>query len=658
MLISIFDQLPAEQATANHLGGKGYGLWWMQQQGVNVPPALIIPTSECVAYMTSPKTVMAGYEQNLVQQVRKFFIDQFGYMPLLSVRSGARVSMPGMMDTILNVGLDEQSESVWVPRLGADCVLDSYKRLITMYGNVVKEIPRDKLDSAQSVSAALSAYKRHTKEDFPNADQQILGSVKAVFDSWNNDRAKVYRKMHNIPEDWGTAVVIQAMVFGNLNENSGTGVLFTRNPDSGENVVTGEFLTNAQGEDVVAGIRTPMPLSKMPAWNNAVSEELLTTVTKLEQAKRDVQDVEFTIMDGKLYILQTRNAKRSARAALKIALDMFHSKTISREEMLKRVSARELDLAAQPVIDPKFKTPADFTGIPACSGVATGVIARSSAMAVQMAAEGKSVILVTEETTPDDIQGMLAAKAVVTMHGGSTSHAAVVARSFNRICVVGLGADYQLFVQGATLSVDGSTGKVWNCEVPVIAGDNANLGEFKNYVLDGRTLIVDRVPEWLAENVLIDLSNHVLSSPDEVIALVGKTRARTSGKLTVFLPDILDPEAQEFVGTYLSSSAQNKLIVQLQEALCSYFKPSDFVVAGWSPGDSWTAIDCKAVQSILDMVLLKQGGLITSLPMTTTKKEEQALKRIMKWLSADGIQVQALNSASSGTASWTNYVHG
>ena len=339
MLISVFDtEIPdipeyaGKKFDAEFLGGKGHGLWWMQQQGVNVPPALIIPTTMCVEYMKKPKTVMKKIASQYAN-IEKFFLGHFGYMPLLSVRSGARVSMPGMMDTILNVGLDEATFPEWEARIGKEAVEDSAHRLVTMYGNVVKGINRKELEDAVNPA---KVYTLTTGEPFPNAKDQVLGAIEAVFKSWNNDRTKFYRKMHDIPEDWGTAVVVQAMVFGNLNDNSCTGVMFTRNPDNGDGKVVGEFLVNAQGEDVVAGIRTPQNLSEMSNWNDTVAQEVLDVALKLEHAKRDVQDIEFTVQDGKLFVLQTRNAKRSARAAVKIAVEMMVEGLITKEEMAKR----------------------------------------------------------------------------------------------------------------------------------------------------------------------------------------------------------------------------------------------------------------------------------------------------------------------------------
>jgi pyruvate,phosphate dikinase len=483
MLISVFDkEVPAlpeyegQELDAKFLGGKGYGLWWMQQQGVNVPPALIIPTTMCTAYMKAPKGTMKKIASQYAN-IEKFFKGQFGFMPLLSVRSGARVSMPGMMDTILNVGLDQTTEALWRKKLGDEAYTDSLHRLITMYGNVVYGINRHLLEK-DDVLSALDVFQKETGHPFPTAKAQVIGAIEAVFKSWNNDRARFYRKMNNIPEEWGTAVVVQAMVFGNLNDNSCTGVLFTRNPDNGDGKVVGEYLVNAQGEDVVAGIRTPQDLSEMSNWNDTVAQEILDVSLKLESARKDVQDIEFTVQDGKLFILQTRNAKRSARAAVKIAVDMVTEGLLTPAEAVKRVTLKELDLAQQSILDPKFKDEPFATGIPACSGVVTGIAVLSAADAINCK---EPCILVTQETTPDDIAGMNAAVGVLTMTGGATSHAAVVARGMNKPCVVGLGKDITSFVHGPTvLSFDGATGRVWLGKVPVIDGSsNKDVIAFK-----------------------------------------------------------------------------------------------------------------------------------------------------------------------------------
>lgn len=461
------DDKGMKKAGPELLGGKGFGLVTMTADGLPVPPALIYPTSLCVEYQSDPMGVMEKI-RNELPQVKEFFFEKFGFQPLLSVRSGARVSMPGMMDTVLNVGLDNDTFPFWEQQLGEVCAYDSACRLLEMYGSVVNGIPRNEFEGLDA-EARSNLYTKYTGNEFPNADAQILGAIEAVFNSWDNDRAKVYRSMNNIPEEWGTAVVLQSMVFGNLNDNSATGVLFTRNPDSGENVVMGEYLVNAQGEDVVAGIRTPNPLVEMEQWNPVVYKELMTTVKGLEKARKDMQDVEFTVQDGKLYILQTRNAKRSAKAAVHIAMAMVDSKMLKPAVALKRVTARQFDIAQQSVIDPDFTTEPDFVGIPACSGIVKGVVVTSAKSAIKCK---QPCILVTQETTPDDIAGMNAAVGVLTMTGGATSHAAVVARSMDRPCVVGLGKPISVFKVGDTITIDGASGKVWRSEVPVISGAN------------------------------------------------------------------------------------------------------------------------------------------------------------------------------------------
>lgn len=458
MFKTIYDQnLTTAEASKDYLGGKGYGLWWMQQQGINVPPALIFPTTLCIEYRKAPKTVMKQIAKCL-DEAFDVFLDKMGYMPLLSVRSGAKDSMPGMMDTILNVGITPVTSVFWSNKLGEECITNCALRLSEMYGSTVLGLTPRELQAAQDSGGVAVPF---------TLKEQVLGCIEAVFKSWDNERAKFYRKMNNISDDGGTAVTLQAMVFGNLNDNSGTGVLFTRNPDTGENVVVGEFLPKAQGEDVVAGTVTPLPLSKLALWNPVVSKELLETVTKLEDLKKNVQDVEFTIQDGKLYILQTRDAKRSAKAAIRIAMEMHADGTIDQQEVFNRVSRKEFDIAQLAILDPKFKGPPAFTGLPACGGVVTGVVVKSSAAAINCKTK---CILVTQETTPDDIEGMHAAGAVLTMTGGATSHAAVVARSMNKPCVVGLSVTLAEFTDGEIISIDGSTGRVWKGTVPVIDG--------------------------------------------------------------------------------------------------------------------------------------------------------------------------------------------
>jgi phosphoenolpyruvate synthase/pyruvate phosphate dikinase len=522
--------IPSEEMSPEVLGGKGAGLVWMDSNGVKVPPGFIIPCDASVAwnnaesvnaYTPGAKSAMLKAISDGIDPWLTKLKGKFGYMPLVSVRSGARVSMPGMMDTILNVGLDETNAQEWVDRLGKNCVTDSRKRLVEMFGSVVKGIDRQKFHNA-TAKEARDIYCNLTGEHFfPQAKEQLLQSIAAVFESWNNERAKIYRKMNNIPDTWGTAVVVQAMVFGNLNEKSCTGVLFTRDCNSGENQISGEFLINAQGEDVVAGIRTPDPLIKMSAWNPTVCDELIETSDKLEQIKKDVQDIEFTVQDGELFILQTRNAKRSSRAAVRIAVEMQDEGIVSTETALKRVRHRDYIKAQASIIDPKFATAPLSKGLPACAGIATGKIVMSSAAAI---ASKVPCILFTKETTPDDIGGMAAAKGVLTIHGGATSHAAVVARSMNKACIVGIGSEAALlFSEGDEITLDGASGRIWKGKVPVISGKD------DPYVKKLETLIAASAKCGLIDDKdadVLDLSGMLNSPATAVLRVVGALAKR------------------------------------------------------------------------------------------------------------------------------------
>jgi len=495
MFYSIKEDIP--EASADLLGGKGNGLFLMQKAGINVPLAYIIPTNICVSYMKEPVAAMAAVKENL-PKVLEGLQKEFGYMPLVSVRSGAKFSMPGMMDTILNVGLDGPNKGEWQKRIGKDCVQNSFERLIEMYGSVVNGIERKKFEG-KSLSERLMFYKLEVGEGFPAADAQLLGAIEAVFKSWNNERAKSYRRLNKISDDLGTAVVIQAMVFGNFNDKSCTGVLFSRNPATGENNVTGEYLVNAQGEDVVAGIRTPQALDSILGWNGDVAEELMSTVHKLEKMGRDMQDVEFTVQDGKLYILQTRNAKRTAQAAVKVAVDLFNENVISAKEVIERVTLKQMLAAARPMISPAFSAanPAHGKGLPASNGCVSGVAVFSSVSAINCK---QPCILVTEETTPDDIEGMNAAVGILTATGGATSHAAVIARGMDKVCVVGCTEltishnekraslkgpkGWWVINEGSKVTLNGNTGEIWvHTEVPISGGeDNVAVKELMNLI--------------------------------------------------------------------------------------------------------------------------------------------------------------------------------
>ena len=487
------------------LGGKGAGLAEMTNAGLPVPPGFTVQTEACREYMRQ-NTVYREVDQQMEEALAK--LEQLqgqklgqGENPLLvSVRSGAKFSMPGMMDTILNLGLNDKSVQALAARSKNErFAADSYRRLIQMFGNVVLEIPKSafdevfdakkkqkkqKLDTgldAQALKEVIEEYKKvvkkHAKRDFPqNAHEQLVMARDAVFRSWNNDRAKHYRRINNISDDLGTAVNVQAMVFGNLGETSGTGVGFTRNPATGVKEFYGEFLMNAQGEDVVAGIRTPVPIVELEKIMPEVYNQLRDITTRLEKHYRDMQDFEFTIQEGKLYMLQTRNGKRTGIAAVKAALEMVEEGLISKEEAIFRVEPNQLYDFLVPRLDEKHaKVEVLATGLPASPGAAVGQIVFTADEAVEKAGHGNKknpVILVRAETTPEDIHGMEVAVGILTSRGGMTSHAAVVTRGMGKCCVAGAGdidvdekaremrANGQVFREGDWISLDGTTGRV------------------------------------------------------------------------------------------------------------------------------------------------------------------------------------------------------
>ena len=517
----------------NLLGGKGANLAEMSALGLPVPPGFTITTEACTHYyangQTYPdalKTQVSDALKKVESETGKAFGDPENPL-LVSVRSGARASMPGMMDTVLNLGLNDQTVE-GLASLSGDrrFAFDSYRRFIQMYSNVVLGIEhnvfeeilddhKDRLDvhvdtglTAEDWERIVADYKIAVEDAlgraFPqDAEQQLWGAVSAVFDSWMNDRAKFYRRMHDIPESWGTAVNIQSMVFGNMGDTSATGVAFTRNPSTGEAALYGEFLINAQGEDVVAGIRTPQALTRAareamgersPSMEEAmptVFAEFKSVVEQLERHYRDMQDIEFTVERGRLYMLQTRNGKRTAKAALKIACQLVAEGVISSDEAVLRVDPASLDQLLHPTIDPSAVRSVIAAGLPASPGAATGKIVFSADEAERLSGLGEAVILVREETSPEDIHGMHAATGVITARGGMTSHAAVVARGMGRPCVSGAGeiqideaaqcfrARGRIFSAGHIVTIDGGKGEVLDGAVdmvrPELSGDFAEL---------------------------------------------------------------------------------------------------------------------------------------------------------------------------------------
>jgi len=469
------------------LGGKGIGLAEMTQLGIPVPAGFTITTDACRAYVSGGKRLPDGLEDEIAEHVRRLEErtgKRFGDPrdPLLvSVRSGAAVSMPGMMDTILNLGLDDEAAD------GLDSWFgwDSYRRLIQMYGEVVEGIDAHRFENGDDPKEQAARFKRVYEEEtgraFPQDAREQLGrAVEAVFESWDNPRAQVYRRAHGIPDDLGTAVNVVEMVFGNKDERSGTGVCFTRDPSTGEPGLYGEFLGQAQGEDVVAGIRTPEPLDRMRERLPDAFVQLVATMERLERHYRDMQDIEFTVESGRLYLLQTRTAKRTAAAALKCAVDMVAEGLISREEAVARIDPAQLDQLLHPMIDPQADYEVACRGLNASPGAASGGIVFDADTAVERGSAGESVILVRWETTPDDIHGMIQAQGILTAHGGMTSHAAVVARGMGKPCVAGCDAisidleartarigEHELS-EGDLLTINGGTGEVIVGEVPLV----------------------------------------------------------------------------------------------------------------------------------------------------------------------------------------------
>ena len=506
------------------LGGKGANLAEMTNLGLPIPQGFTVTTEACTEYYNDGKRINEEIQEQIFAALKKLEEIQgkkFGDNndPLLvSVRSGARASMPGMMDTILNLGLNDVAVEGFAAKTGNPrFAYDSYRRFIQMYSDVVMEVPKsffekiiDEVKVAKGVhfdteltTEDLKELVKRFKEVYKNAMNgeefpqdpvdQLMGAVKAVFRSWDNPRAIVYRRMNDIPGDWGTAVNVQAMVFGNMGETSGTGVAFTRNPSTGEKGIYGEYLINAQGEDVVAGVRTPQPITKLAEDLPECYKEFMELATKLENHYRDMQDMEFTIQEGKLYFLQTRNGKRTAPAAIKIACDLVDEGMIDEKEAVLRIEAKSLDQLLHPTFDKDSLKAGEVIGeaLPASPGAAAGKVVFTAEEAKEQGKGGKGerVVLVRLETTPEDIEGMVASQGILTVRGGMTSHAAVVARGMGTCCVSGCG-DIQIneeakefklggytFHEGDYISLDGTTGKIYKGDIKTVeASVSGNFG--------------------------------------------------------------------------------------------------------------------------------------------------------------------------------------
>ena len=522
----------------NLLGGKGANLAEMTNLGLPIPQGFTVTTEACTDYYKNNETISSEIEEQIyvaLHELEKIQGKTFGDVndPLLvSVRSGARASMPGMMDTILNLGLNDEAVEGFAAKTGNPrFAYDSYRRFIQMYSDVVMEVNKsffekiiDELkeekgikydtemtveDLKELVKRFKAVYSEHMNgEEFPqDPKEQLMGAVKAVFRSWDNPRAIVYRRMNDIPGDWGTAVNVQAMVFGNMGDTSGTGVAFTRNPSTGEKGIYGEYLINAQGEDVVAGVRTPQPITKLAEDMPEVYEEFMAIASKLENHYRDMQDMEFTIQEGKLYFLQTRNGKRTAHAALQIACDLVDEGMITKEEAILRIEAKSLDQLLHPTFDAQSLKEGEVIGsaLPASPGAAAGYVVFTAEEAKELGKGGKGdrVILVRLETTPEDIEGMVAAQGILTVRGGMTSHAAVVARGMGTCCVSGCGEitineeakEFTLggytFHEGDYISLDGTTGKIYKGDIKTVeASVSGNFGRIMAWADEARVLKV------------------------------------------------------------------------------------------------------------------------------------------------------------------------
>jgi pyruvate, orthophosphate dikinase len=590
----------------DELGGKGAGLAEMTNATLPVPPGFTIQTEACREYMRHggvTKEVDRQMEEALarLQQLQGQKLGQ-GENPLLvSVRSGAKFSMPGMMDTILNLGLNDKSVEALAkrsnnPRFAAD----SYRRLIQMFGNVVLEIPKSafdevfdakkkqkkaKLDTdldAKALKEVIEEYKKvvkkHAKRDFPqDPHEQLVMARDAVFRSWNNDRAKHYRRINNISDDLGTAVNVQAMVFGNLGDTSGTGVGFTRNPATGDKEFYGEFLMNAQGEDVVAGIRTPVHISELRKIMPAVYDQLREITTRLEKHYRDMQDFEFTIQDGKLYMLQTRNGKRTGRAAVRVAIQMVEEGLITKEEAIFRVEPNQLYDFLVPRLDEKStKIEVLATGLPASPGAAVGQIVFTADEAVEKAGHGKKtpVILVRGETTPEDIHGMEVAVGILTSRGGMTSHAAVVTRGMGKCCVAGAGdievdekaremrVRGQTFKAGDWISLDGTTGRVIKGKLSTMEAspDDVELQKIMGWAEPFRKLGVRAnadIPRdaiqaraFGAEGIGLCRTEHMFFAEDRIPHMRAMIMAREEKERRAALKKLLPMQRSDFIGVF------------------------------------------------------------------------------------------------------------
>ena len=579
-MVYLFEEGNADMR--NLLGGKGANLAEMTNLGLPIPQGFTVTTEACTDYYNNGRAISEDIQQQIftaLADLEKKQGKKFGDTenPLLvSVRSGARASMPGMMDTILNLGLNDVAVEGFAKKTGNPrFAYDSYRRFIQMFSDVVMEVPKslfervlDEIKAAKQVKFDMeltaedlqevitrfkAIYKDKMGEDFPQDPKvQLMEAVKAVFRSWDNERAIVYRRMNDIPGDWGTAVNVQAMVFGNMGETSGTGVAFTRNPSTGAKGIYGEYLINAQGEDVVAGIRTPQPITKLEQDLPECYKQFMEIAMKLEAHYRDMQDMEFTIENGRLFFLQTRNGKRTAQAALQIACDLVDEGMITPQEAVTRIEAKSLDQLLHPTFDPEALKAGEVIGqaLPASPGAAAGKVYFTAEEAKQAHEQGERVVLVRLETSPEDIEGMHASEGILTVRGGMTSHAAVVARGMGTCCVSGCGdiainEDDKVFElggytfhEGDYISLDGSTGKIYKGDIKTMeASVSGNFGRIMDWADQYRKLQVRtnadtpqdaaNAVKFGAEGIGLCRTEHMFFDPDRIPKIRQMILART-----------------------------------------------------------------------------------------------------------------------------------
>ncbi|CAN5276638.1 pyruvate, phosphate dikinase [soil metagenome] len=608
------------------LGGKGIGLVEMTELGVPVPAGFTITTDASRAYMAAggdvPEALDSEVDEHLAaleDHTGKRFGDEQDPL-LVSVRSGAAVSMPGMMDTVLNLGLDDVAVEGLAKSTGnARFAYDAYRRLIQMYGEVVDGVDGHRFEQAlgdlkssrgatqdvdlsaddlrELVGTFKAIYEDATGDGFPqDAREQLRRAYRAVFDSWNAPRAQLYRRTHEIPDDLGTAVNVVQMVFGNRGDASGTGVCFTRDPATGEKRLFGEFLSNAQGEDVVSGIRTPEPIERMHERMPEAYEQLVETLDRLEAHYRDLQDIEFTVEEGKLYLLQTRTWKRTAAAALRAAVEMFDEALISREEAVARIDPGQLDQLLHPMIDPKAKIEVATRGLNASPGAASGAIVLDADTAEERGKAGEDVILVRWETTPDDYHGMRVSKGILTAHGGMTSHAAVVARGEGKPCVAGcegLSIDYKAGTvkigeielrEGDVITIDGGTGDVIIGAVPLVPpAIDENFGTVLGWADDLRRLRVRanadtpadaaKAREFGAEGIGLCRTEHMFMAEDRLPIVRDMILARDEDERRGALERLLPMQQSDFEGIFEAMAGLPVTIRLLDPPLHEFLPP-------------------------------------------------------------------------------------